>query len=113
MRSLSQRTYNKLRSCDHAKWSPRSIHIPPLVYRSLALDACSSQLTKTYQIILSTAHPVKFSEAVTKALEQNFDFNFEQDVFPKEFRGLLNKERRVVVVERPELTLVKEVIEWL
>jgi hypothetical protein len=31
-------------------------------------------------------------------------------VFPKEFRGLLNMERRVVVVERPELALV---IEWL
>ncbi len=67
---------------------------------------------KTYQIILSTAHPAKFSEAVTKALEQNVDFNFEQDVLPKEFRGLLDKERRVVVVERPELALVKEVIEW-
>ncbi len=66
---------------------------------------------KAYQIILSTAHPAKFSEAVTKALEQNVDFNFEQDVLPKEFRGLLDKER-VVVVERPELALVKEVIEW-
>jgi len=66
---------------------------------------------KTYQIILSTAHPAKFSEAVTKALEQSVDFNFERDVLPEEFRGLLEKERRVVVVERPELALVKEVIE--
>jgi threonine synthase len=32
-------------------------------------------------------------------------------VLPEESRGFLEKERRVVVVERPELALVKEVIE--
>ena len=44
---------------------------------------------KTYRIILSTA---KFSEAVTKALEQSVDFNFEQGMLPEEFIGLLEKE---------------------
>jgi len=65
----------------------------------------------TYQIVLSTAHPAKFSEAVSKALSQNADFKFERDVCPQEFKGLLEKERRVVDVPRPDVGLVKEVIE--
>jgi threonine synthase len=66
---------------------------------------------KTYQIVLSTAHPAKFSEAAAQALAQNADFNFERDVLPQEFEGLLEKERRVVDVERPDIVLVKEVID--
>jgi threonine synthase len=60
---------------------------------------------------LSTAHPAKFSEAAAQALAQNADFNFERDVLPQEFEGLLEKERRVVDVERPDIVLVKEVID--
>ena len=60
---------------------------------------------------MSTAHPAKFSEAVSQALGQNTNFNFEQDVLPQEFKGLLEKERRVVNVEKPDIGLVKEVIE--
>ncbi|KAH9160491.1 hypothetical protein EDB89DRAFT_1813720, partial [Lactarius sanguifluus] len=40
------------------------------------------------QVILSTAHPAKFSEAVTKALATSQSFIFERDVLPQEFRGL-------------------------
>jgi len=65
----------------------------------------------TYQIVMSTAHPAKFSEAVSQALEQSTTFNFERDVLPEEFKGLLEKERRVVDVEKPDIGLVKEVIE--
>ncbi|KAF4603151.1 threonine synthase [Pleurotus pulmonarius] len=64
----------------------------------------------TRQIILSTAHPAKFSEAVSRALELSLQFNFERDVLPEEFRGLLSKEKRVIDVERPEVELVKSVI---
>ncbi|PFH53448.1 hypothetical protein AMATHDRAFT_137415 [Amanita thiersii Skay4041] len=64
-----------------------------------------------HQIVLSTAHPAKFSEAVCRALEGTVGFNFERDVLPDEFRGLLEKERRVVDVERPDENLVKDVIE--
>jgi len=60
---------------------------------------------------MSTAHPAKFSEAVSQALAQNTDFNFEKDILPQEFKGLLEKERRVVSVENPDIGLVKEVIE--
>lgn len=61
--------------------------------------------------MLSTAHPAKFSEAVSRALEGSAQFNFDRDVLPEEFRGLLEKEKRVIDVERPDVELVKRVIE--
>lgn len=64
-----------------------------------------------YQIILSTAHPAKFSEAVSQALRSSPDFNFERDVLPEEFKGLLNKPKRVLNVEEPKVKLVKTVIQ--
>ncbi|EKM57081.1 uncharacterized protein PHACADRAFT_119273 [Phanerochaete carnosa HHB-10118-sp] len=67
--------------------------------------------SSTVQVVLSTAHPAKFSEAVTRALQHSPKFNFERDVLPLEFRGLLEKERRVIDVEAPRIELVKEVIE--
>ncbi|KZT65174.1 tryptophan synthase beta subunit-like PLP-dependent enzyme [Daedalea quercina L-15889] len=64
----------------------------------------------TAQVVLSTAHPAKFSEAVTRALQSAPSFNFEKDVLPEEFRGLLEKERRVIDV-RNDVEAVKGVIE--
>lgn len=52
----------------------------------------------TIQITLATAHPAKFSEAVESALAGSSAFNFERDVLPDEFKGLLQRERRVVQV---------------
>ncbi|KAG8991858.1 threonine synthase [Tulasnella sp. JGI-2019a] len=63
------------------------------------------------QVVLSTAHPAKFSEAVTLALSGQATFDFEKDVMPNEFKGLLEKERKVIDVERPDVELVKKVIE--
>ncbi|KAG6889493.1 hypothetical protein C0995_000658 [Termitomyces sp. Mi166 len=63
------------------------------------------------QIVLSTAHPAKFSEAVSRALKDQAGFDFDRDVLPQEFRGLLEKEKRVIDVERPDVDLVKAVIE--
>jgi threonine synthase len=74
-------------------------------------DIFISSAPNTYQIVLSTAHPAKFSEAVSRALENASNFDFDRDVLPAEFRGLLEKERRVLHVERPDVELVKEVIE--
>lgn len=49
--------------------------------------------------MLSTAHPAKFSEAVTSSLvSAGATFDFEADVLPPEMRGLLQKERRVIDV---------------
>ena len=64
-----------------------------------------------YQIVLSTAHPAKFSEAVSRALEHLPNFDFDRDVLPKEFIGLLEKERRVIDIETADIDLVKAVIE--
>jgi threonine synthase len=61
--------------------------------------------------VLSTAHPAKFSEAVTRALSDQQSFNFERDVLPQEFRGLLEKERNVIDVDESNQELVKKVIE--
>lgn len=61
------------------------------------------------QIVLATAHPAKFNAAVSEALETNEAFSFERDVMPPEFRGLLEKERRVIDVENDEQA-VKDVI---
>ncbi|KAE9395461.1 tryptophan synthase beta subunit-like PLP-dependent enzyme [Gymnopus androsaceus JB14] len=63
------------------------------------------------QIILSTAHPAKFSEAVSTALQDTKEFDFDSQVMPEEFNGLLQKERRVVDVESADIELVKRVIE--
>ncbi|KAJ7507283.1 tryptophan synthase beta subunit-like PLP-dependent enzyme [Mycena galericulata] len=70
-----------------------------------------SATTLPYQIMLSTAHPAKFSEAVTLALRGHPNFNFEQTVLPAEFVGLLEKKRNVIEVQRPDIDLVKAVIE--
>lgn len=61
--------------------------------------------------MLSTAHPAKFSEAVSQALGGLAHFNFNRDVLPKEFVGLLDKEKRVIDVEAADIGLVKGVIE--
>ncbi|KZT22292.1 threonine synthase [Neolentinus lepideus HHB14362 ss-1] len=66
---------------------------------------------RTTQIVLSTAHPAKFAEAVTCALSDVSQFDFDRDVLPEEFKGLLMKEKRVIDVERAEIELVKEIIE--
>jgi hypothetical protein len=63
------------------------------------------------QVVLSTAHPAKFSEAVTTGLEEVEDFHFTRDVLPKEFVGLLEKEKRVILVDEPTPEAVKAVID--
>lgn len=71
----------------------------------------TSSSSDTVQIVLSTAHPAKFSEAVTRALNDSPTFDFARDVMPEEFKGLLEKEKRVIDVEAPSAELVKNVIE--
>lgn len=46
-------------------------------------------------ISLSTAHPAKFAGAVTVALKDEPDFQFNEKVLPQEFVGLDQKEKRV------------------
>ncbi|KAF8639218.1 hypothetical protein AX17_001703 [Amanita inopinata Kibby_2008] len=77
-----------------------------------AARTIASESSPNYQqIVLSTAHPAKFSEAVSRALGNTAGFNFERDVLPEQFRGLLQKERKMVVIEKPDVNLVKAAIE--
>ncbi|KAL1917413.1 uncharacterized protein VTP21DRAFT_3806 [Calcarisporiella thermophila] len=62
-----------------------------------------------HTICLATAHPAKFSEAVTKALRNFSDFSFDS-ILPQEFVGMLDRERRVINVEKADRELVKKVI---
>ncbi|PVG04018.1 tryptophan synthase beta subunit-like PLP-dependent enzyme [Serendipita vermifera] len=101
-----------------AFYQPTSSSVAPYIadpHTAVALHAAgkfaASNSQDTVQIVLSTAHPAKFSEAVTKALSSSPSFNFEEQVLPPEFRGLLNLPRRVIEVERPDPELVKGVIE--
>ena len=51
------------------------------------------------QIVLATAHPAKFNAAVAAALVNEPDFDFERDIMPPEFDGLLEKKRRIIECE--------------
>ncbi|ORX62664.1 threonine synthase [Hesseltinella vesiculosa] len=62
-------------------------------------------------ICLATAHPAKFSDAVEAALKDVPGFDFQSQVLPKEFVGLLEKERSVTYVERADPQLIMDVIE--
>ena len=63
------------------------------------------------QVSLSTAHPAKFSEAVAEALSSFPAFDFDRDVLPEAFQGLLQMEQRVIDVESANVDLVKSVID--
>lgn len=78
---------------------------------AIASTPSVSPSTSPTQIVLSTAHPAKFSEAVNEALANSPGFDFESQVLPEEFKGLLEREKRIIEVPRPEVELVKGVIE--
>ncbi len=63
------------------------------------------------QVVLSTAHPAKFSESVQRSLGSYNGFNFERDVLPEEFKALLSLPRRVISLESPSVEKVKKIIE--
>jgi len=64
-----------------------------------------------HQICLATAHPAKFSSAVTEALKTFPNFNFERDVLPPEMKGLMERPRKVIDVAGIDPKLTKDVIE--
>ena len=84
--------------------------IKPIIDSAPLLSSFYSP-SSTVQVVLSTAHPAKFSEAVTRALNGESQFDFERDVLPEEFKGLLERKRNVIDVEAAEVDLVKNVIE--
>lgn len=96
-------------------------------HTAVAFEA-ANRLTKSEafpQIILSTAHPAKFSEAVVSSIASASDEAsatrfFNEEVLPKEMHGLLERERRVTQVDPADagatkleklITRTKEIIE--
>ncbi|KAF7292891.1 Tryptophan synthase beta subunit-like PLP-dependent enzyme [Mycena indigotica] len=109
-RISDEETLQTIRS--HFEASPSYIADPHTAVGLAAGKAIASkESTIPLQIMLSTAHPAKFSEAVVQALRGQPSFDFDRDVLPPEFVGLLEKERNVVEVPGPEVDLVKKVIE--
>lgn len=90
--------------------APKSYTADPHTAVGLHVAGVLSPPPNTTQIILSTAHPAKFSEAVTSALNGAPGFDFDA-VLPEAFKTLLTMERRVIDVERPDVELVKGVVE--
>ncbi|KAH8922948.1 tryptophan synthase beta subunit-like PLP-dependent enzyme [Atractiella rhizophila] len=68
-------------------------------HTAVGLTAANRVKSSSTQLILSTAHPAKFSAAVSAALEDETEFEFDRDVMPAELKGLLQKERRMVKVK--------------
>ncbi|KAH7106853.1 tryptophan synthase beta subunit-like PLP-dependent enzyme [Auriculariales sp. MPI-PUGE-AT-0066] len=100
--SLSESATSRLR-----KLSPMYPHTAVALAAAKRLDRGT-----LHQIVLSTAHPAKFSDAVTRALSSTAPtFDFNRDVLPDEFKGLLDLPRRVTDVEAPRAELVKEAME--
>lgn len=65
-------------------------------HTAVAMQAANRIAGDHNQVVLSTAHPAKFAEAVTSALvSSGVKFDFARDVLPAEMRGLLQKKRRV------------------
>ncbi|WFD41524.1 threonine synthase [Malassezia psittaci] len=75
-------------------------------HTAVAFEAANrlSKDAKYPQVILATAHPAKFSEAVVSSIASESDEKsaqefFNREVLPKEMDGLLEKERRVEFVD--------------
>lgn len=95
-------------------FEPETKDAPYILDPHTAIGVAASErqkrVTGQIDICLATAHPAKFNAAVEKALANAKGFDFEKQVLPKEFRGLLQKERRVIPVAKADIELVKKVI---
>lgn len=61
-------------------------------------------------VVLSTAHPAKFSEAVTKALDSESSFNFENDVLPEEFKKMMLAETKKIFANDTSAEEIKRIV---
>lgn len=73
-------------------------------HTAVGFQAANRVASQHPQIILSTAHPAKFADAVVSSIapasnEEEANTFFQTQVLPKEMHGLLEKERRVTHVD--------------
>lgn len=65
---------------------------------------------KSALVVLSTAHPAKFSEAVTAALSDEADFDFQKEVFPAEFHDMMNAKNKKIFAKSNTVDEIKNII---
>ena len=67
-------------------------------HTAVGFEAARRRANTAPQVILSTAHPAKFSDAVLSSFADHRDMAsyFDAHVLPPEMQGLLDKPRRVV-----------------
>lgn len=61
-------------------------------------------------VVLSTAHPAKFDDAVNKALSTVKGFNFEKEVLPKEFIKMLEAENKKIFAKTTSKKEIQDII---
>lgn len=61
-------------------------------------------------VILATAHPAKFSEAVSLALANEAGFDFDSEVLPEEFKVMMKSESKKILADKNTLEEVKKII---
>lgn len=61
-------------------------------------------------VVLSTAHPAKFDEAVNKALSSVKGFNFENEVLPEEFKEMLAAKNKKIFAKTASKPEIQEII---
>ena len=75
------------------------------------MKADGAESSSINYISLSTAHPAKFSGAVSKALKNFSDYSFERDVLPDELKALSSLPKKLKFIEKADVKLVEEAIE--
>lgn len=61
-------------------------------------------------VVLSTAHPAKFSDAVTKALDGEEKFDFNRDVMPEQFKQMMKSETKKIFAKSASTDEIKKIV---
>lgn len=75
-----------------------------------ALQERAERKSSAPLVVLATAHPAKFSEAVSLALSNESGFNFDHEVLPEEFKIMMKSESKKIFAEKNSLEEVKNII---
>jgi len=61
-------------------------------------------------VVLATAHPAKFSDAVTDALKSQPGFDFESEVLPEEFKKMMTAESKKIFAKANTTDEIKKLV---
>lgn len=75
-----------------------------------ALEERKNNTSKGSLVVLSTAHPAKFSEAVSLALQNEPGFNFDEEVLPEEFKKMMAAETKKIFAKSNTIEEIKSIV---